>query len=172
MRAGGAKLIWFEATAIREDGRANPRQIAINEGNVDEYARLHEMMMRVHREEWGTTDDLLIPMQLTMSGRYSVPNKTIVYHNPLIDQKTDAAGLPGDQRRRTGAVGRRLRERHGTGPARRVHGGGHQGDARVSPFPTMGAKTREGRYGGSLENRTRFFRETYSARSGRSTASR
>ena len=23
---GGAKLIWFEATAIREDGRANPRQ--------------------------------------------------------------------------------------------------------------------------------------------------
>ena len=24
---GGAKLIWFEATAVREDGRANTRQL-------------------------------------------------------------------------------------------------------------------------------------------------
>ena len=28
---GGAGIIWFEATAVTEDGRANPRQMYINE---------------------------------------------------------------------------------------------------------------------------------------------
>ena len=31
---GGAKLVWFEATAVRADGRANPRQLWINRGNI------------------------------------------------------------------------------------------------------------------------------------------
>ncbi|MBL0160826.1 MAG: NADH:flavin oxidoreductase [Bryobacterales bacterium] len=159
---GGAKLIWFEATAIREDGRANPRQIAINEGNVDEYARLHEMMMRVHREEWGTTDDLLIPMQLTMSGRYSVPNKTIVYHNPLIDQKTgtppDFPVISDDELERleddyVSATGLALRAGFTAVDIKATHG--------YLLSELMGAKTREGRYGGSLENRTRFFRNVF-----------
>jgi 2,4-dienoyl-CoA reductase-like NADH-dependent reductase (Old Yellow Enzyme family) len=35
---GGAKLIWFEATAIREDGRANPRQLWITRNNLPSYA--------------------------------------------------------------------------------------------------------------------------------------
>lgn len=30
---GGAGLIWFEATAVQEDGRANPRQLFINKQN-------------------------------------------------------------------------------------------------------------------------------------------
>src|SRR5918911_4026403 len=37
---GGAKLVWFEATAVREDGRANARQLWINENNWEEFARL------------------------------------------------------------------------------------------------------------------------------------
>src|SRR4030088_2880683 len=42
--AGGAKLLWFEATAVRADGRANPRQLWITKDNVSDYARLLEMM--------------------------------------------------------------------------------------------------------------------------------
>src|SRR4030095_12213131 len=76
--AGGAKLIWFEATAARADGRAHPRQLWITRDNVSDYARLLEMILRTHRERWGTSDDLLAPMQLTHSGRYSVPKKSIV----------------------------------------------------------------------------------------------
>ena len=77
---GGAKLVWFEATAVREDGRANPRQLWIRKNNVGEYARILEMIRREHKARFGTTDDLLEPMQLTHSGRYSVPKKTIAYH--------------------------------------------------------------------------------------------
>src|SRR5258708_29975156 len=39
---GGAKLIWFEATAVREDGRANTRQLWINEQTLPDMARLLE----------------------------------------------------------------------------------------------------------------------------------
>src|SRR5579862_2892902 len=37
---GGAKLIWFEATAVRDDGRANTRQLWITRENVGDFARL------------------------------------------------------------------------------------------------------------------------------------
>src|SRR6478752_2619176 len=37
---GGAKLVWFEATAVREDGRANTRQLWIHSENRDDFARL------------------------------------------------------------------------------------------------------------------------------------
>src|SRR6266852_2673710 len=36
--SGGAKLIWFEATAVNEEGRANSRQLWITKENVSDYA--------------------------------------------------------------------------------------------------------------------------------------
>src|ERR1039457_3057847 len=85
---GGAKLIWFEATADSNEGLANTRQIWINRDTVDDFARLLERIRQVHRENFGDTGDLLEPMQLTHSGRYSVPRKIIAYHNPAIDQRS------------------------------------------------------------------------------------
>src|SRR5882724_450144 len=85
---GGAKLIWFEATAVREDGRANTRQLWITRENISAFASVLETMRRVHREQFGSTDDLLIPLQLTHSGRYSVGRRVIAYHNPFIDAMT------------------------------------------------------------------------------------
>src|SRR5579883_3310963 len=87
--AGGAKLIWFEATAVREDGRANTRQLWIRRENRDDFARLLDTIRREHQAAFGSADDLLIPIQLTHSGRYSVPNRIIAYHNPHIDRKTN-----------------------------------------------------------------------------------
>lgn len=34
---GGAGLIWFEATAAMEEGRANPRQLYLNEQTLDSF---------------------------------------------------------------------------------------------------------------------------------------
>src|SRR5580698_3487823 len=51
---GGAKLIWFEATAVCREGRANPRQLWIHRESVGELAKLLEAMRRSHREEWGS----------------------------------------------------------------------------------------------------------------------
>ena len=34
---GGAGIIWFEATAVMKEGRANPRQLYINENTLESY---------------------------------------------------------------------------------------------------------------------------------------
>src|SRR5688572_12711335 len=71
----GAKLIWGgEAVAVRHDGRANPRQLVISESNLAELGGLREILVASHRQHFGSTDDLLIGLQLTHSGRFSRPN--------------------------------------------------------------------------------------------------
>ena len=155
--AGGAKLIWFEATAVREDGRANTRQLWIHRNNVDDFARLLEDLLEIHRREWGTTDDLLTPMQLTHSGRYSVPQRTIAYHNPLIDQK---AGTPADAPVISDDELERLEDDYVAAAKLGYQAGFRAFELKVTHgyllSELMGAKLREGRYGGSIENRCRF----------------
>ena len=50
---GGAGIIWFEATAVMEEGRANPRQLWITEGNVDSFARQVERIRETALRENG-----------------------------------------------------------------------------------------------------------------------
>lgn len=156
---GGAKLIWFEATAVREDGRANARQLWINKDNVSDYAKLHEMILKSHSESCGSTDDLLVPMQLTHSGRYSYPDRIIAYHNPLIDKKTHT---PPDQPVISDDELERLEDDYVEAARRALQAGFNSIDLKVTHGyllnELLGAKLREGRYGGSLENRTRFVR--------------
>ena len=37
---GGAGIIWFEATAVMENGRANPRQMYITEKTLDNFKKM------------------------------------------------------------------------------------------------------------------------------------
>ena len=72
----GAKLIWGgEAVAVRHDGRANPNQLLITEENLSSLESLRKSLVNAHRDEYGCTDDLLIGLQLTHSGRFSRPNR-------------------------------------------------------------------------------------------------
>ena len=49
--AGGAKLIWGEATAVVEEGRANPRQLFLNEQTAPGFEKmLHVCRATTHRE--------------------------------------------------------------------------------------------------------------------------
>src|SRR5260370_32655746 len=156
---GGAKLIWFEATAVNEEGRANSRQLWITKENVSDYARLLETIRRVHGEHGGTSDDLLSPLQLTYSGRYSSPKRVIAYHNPLIDQRTKT---PPDYPVISDGELERLEDDYIQAARLGLEAGFNAVDIKVTHgyllSELMGAKTREGRYGGSLENRTRFIR--------------
>lgn len=155
---GGAKLVWFEATAVRGDGRANTRQLWIHRETVAEFAHLLETMRQDHREHWGTADDLLIPLQLTHSGRYSAPQRTIVYHNPHIDALTgtppDYPVIPDDELER-------LEDGYVEAARLAVEAGFQAVDIKATHgyllSEMLGAKTREGRYGGPLENRIRFI---------------
>src|SRR5258708_4348241 len=48
--AGGAKLIWAEATAVLEEGRANPRQLLLNDETAPDLERLLGECRLAHRE--------------------------------------------------------------------------------------------------------------------------
>src|SRR5688572_23631724 len=73
--AGGAKLIWGgEAVAVRHDGRANPNQLLLNDSTKGDLVKLRETLVTAHHSAAGSTEGLVIGLQLTHSGRYSVPN--------------------------------------------------------------------------------------------------
>src|SRR6266700_5031588 len=90
----GAKLIYGgEAMAVRADGRANPNQLIIVEENKKDLAELREILVRAHRERYGTADDLVIGFQLTHSGRFCKPydrkrmEPRVAYRHPILDKK-------------------------------------------------------------------------------------
>ena len=68
---GGAGLIWFEATAVLPEGRANPRQLYIHKDNLDDFKRQVETIKETALKENGY--EPLVIMQATHSGRYSKP---------------------------------------------------------------------------------------------------
>ena len=163
----GAKLIWGgEAVAVRMDGRANPNQLCARPETRDGIGRLLQGLLDAHSEASGGTDDLLVGLQLTHSGRFCRPfDKTglaprILYHHPILDRKF---GLPasgpvltdGEIReivadfRRAAVMAQEL----GFGFVDIKHCHGYLGHEFLS------AHSRPGPYGGSFENRTRFLRE-------------
>jgi len=89
----GAKLIWGgEAAAVQADGRANPHQTLAVLKNRTGLARLLDALLDSHRSAFGATDDLLVGLQLTHSGRFCRPQSKqleprIAYHHPLLDEK-------------------------------------------------------------------------------------
>ena len=159
--ASGAKLIWGgEAVAVREDGRANPNQLLLNERTVGDIENLRKTLVAEHRRKCGTDDGLLLGLQLTHSGRYSHRGPRILYHHPLLDKRLR---LPEDYPVLTDSEIRELIEHfhQAAGMARAAgfdfvdvkHCHGYLGHEFLS------AHTRDGDYGGSFENRTRFLRE-------------
>jgi NADPH2 dehydrogenase len=163
----GAKLIWGgEAVAVRHDGRANPNQLVLTEANVASLADLRHVLLTAHREKIGTTDDLLIGLQLTHSGRFARPNEKrrweprIVYRHPLLDTKYGVVDnrpvLSDDEITHLiddFVQSARRAQKAGFAFVDVKHCHGYLGHEFLS------AIDRPGRYGGSLENRTRFFRE-------------
>ena len=163
----GAKLIWGgEAVAVRTDGRANPHQLLITADTLADLAALRETLVEAHRQRFGRTDDLLVGLQLTHSGRFARPQQqdrpepVLLYHHPLLDRKF---GVPADQPLLTDDDVSRLvddfvqaakhSQRAGFAFVDIKHCHGYLGHEFLS------AIDRPGRYGGSFENRTRFLRE-------------
>ena len=161
----GAKLIWGgEAVAVRRDARANPNQLVINAETVDEIADLRKLLVAEHRQHFGS-DDLLIGLQLTHSGRFCRPNSKqlepqILYEHPLLNRKFRLADdyplMSDDQIAELiaefvdAAV---LAQDAGFDFVDVKHCHGYLGHEFLT------AVDRPGRFGGSFENRTRFLRE-------------
>lgn len=163
----GAKLIFgAEAMAVRPDGRGSPVQLMMIERNLDDIRALRAVLVESHRECFGRTDDLLVGVQLTHSGRVAHPNDwgtaepRILYHHPILDPRYEAEGdeaLMSDEEIEglvadfvTAAA---LSQKAGFDFVDIKHCHGYLGHEFLS------AVERPGRYGGSFENRTRFLRE-------------
>ncbi len=163
----GAKLIWGgEAVAVRHDGRANPNQLLIADTTRDDLARLRDTLIAAHRQHVGDSDNLVIGLQLTHSGRFARPNHhdqpepRIAYRHPLLDRRVQIAGddavLTDDELRRiidcfhdAGRIAAEI----GFDFVDIKHCHGYLGHELLSAY------TRPGPFGGSFDNRTRFLRD-------------
>ncbi len=167
----GAKLIWGgEAVAVRPDGRANPNQLLIDTRTVGELAALRQALVAEHEAHFGCSGDLLVGLQLTHSGRFSRPSEKarpeprILYHHPHLDRRVGlTAEAPVWSDKEIAALvedfarAGRLAQEAGFHFVDVKHCHGYLGHEFLS------ARDRRGRYGGSLENRTRFLREVVAA---------
>ena len=162
----GAKLICgAEAMAVRPDGRANPRQLIITEANKAGITELVGILKAAHLERYGRVDDLVIGFQLTHSGRFCRPHdknweSRVAFRHPILDRKfnvtSDAQVFTDDELDvLIGDYVKAARIAHEAGAdfvdIKHCHG--------YLLHEFLGAHTRPGRFGGSLENRTRMLRE-------------
>ena len=162
----GAKLIWGgEAVAVAPEGRANPNQLLIAAHTEKGIAGLRAALVEEHRLATGSDDGLVIGLQLTHSGRYCRPTKhdgaepQIAFHHPILDRRLrlpDSYPLLADSdldaivEKFHAAAARAWKLGFDFVDIKHCHGYlGHE---------LLGAHTRDGEYGGSFENRTRFLR--------------
>lgn len=163
----GAKLIWGgEAVAVSHEGRANPNQLVLASHTREGLGKLKKALVEEHRKATGGEEGLFLGLQLTHSGRFCKPNANdrpeprILYHHPLLDRRV---GVTGDDPVLTdGEIAGIIEQFHVA--AKRAwelgfdfvdikHCHGYLGHEFLS------AHTREGKYGGGFENRTRFLRK-------------
>jgi 2,4-dienoyl-CoA reductase-like NADH-dependent reductase (Old Yellow Enzyme family) len=164
--ASGAKLIWGgEAAAVQPDGRANPRQTLATEENLRGLAQLRETLVAEHAARFDTTDDLLVGLQLTHSGRYSRPDgppaPRIAYHHPLLDAKM-GIGPSDDSVVWTDDDLQRLIDRYVAAAVLAERAGFRFVDVKACHgyllHEFLSARRRPGRFGGDFDGRTRMLR--------------
>ncbi len=161
----GAGLIWEEATAVWEEGRANPRQLWIKEENLDAFRAMNDRIREISMKENGFAP--LIIMQATHSGRYSkphgVPEPLIAYNSPIFEKN----GPIPEERIVSDDYLKRLIKRMGEAAYLAQKAGFDGVDIkschRYLGSELLSAYTRPGIFGGSFENRTRFLRESVMA---------
>ncbi|MGB4411966.1 MAG: hypothetical protein WBI47_04690 [Atribacterales bacterium] len=154
---GKAGLIWFEATAINEKGRANDQQLFLNERTVGDFSLLINRM-REEADEGGTPSPYLV-LQLSHAGRFG-DHKIIAIHDEKLDKLAKvepSCPVISD---------RELEELESAymNVARLAKQAGF--DAvdvkschRYLLSELLGAREREDKFGGSYENRTRLIKE-------------
>ena len=161
---GGAGLIWTEAMAIVPEGRANPRQLWLNENSLDSIASMIKRMRTVAAQKHGQQHRPVIVAQLTHSGRYSKPtgqpHPLIPQRDPYRDMKMNLAKewpvladeyLDNLQDAYVAAAKQAFAAGFDAVDIKACHG--------YLINELLACHTRQGKYGGSFENRVRFLLE-------------
>jgi 2,4-dienoyl-CoA reductase-like NADH-dependent reductase (Old Yellow Enzyme family) len=147
---GGAGIIFTESVTLTSASRARKSQMAITEKNAAGLARLVKAMREVNSES-------LILFQLNQSGRLSeVAFSKVISVYPTGDPDIHVLTEEeieeiGDNFVKAAVIAKQV----GADGIDFKHCHGYVCTEMIQP-----ANTRQDRYGGSFENRTRFFRET------------
>jgi len=159
---GGSGLIWFEATAVKDDSRSNPRQLYISNENIDSFKTLVGKVRSAAEKKFGTSHRIYCVLQLTHSGRYSRPvegfKPKVVNFNPFLDKNPQNLEVISDKELDS------LQDDFFEAARLAFHAGFDAIDIKSCHGyllnELLGAYTRQNsRYGGGFENRTRFLTE-------------
>lgn len=164
---GGAGLIWWEANAVTTEGKANALQMMLTEENKEHFRTLMHDVKAIAWETHGHRP--LGILQLTHSGRYSRPighkmQPIIAQHDPILDERVGVnSSYPiASDEYLAGLVRHYV---HSAMLAKEVGFDGVDIKAchRYLLSELLASHTREGRYGGSFENRIRLLIEIIEA---------
>lgn len=155
----GAGIIWFEATAVCPEGRANPRQLYLNDQTKESYRLLLDEIRETAIKENGFAPIIIV--QLTHSGRFSKPNGT---PEPIVAYRNSHWEIGKEDQPYTVATDdycSEIPQRYAEA-AKLAEEVGFDGiDVKCchgylfNEF--LSAKERGGLYGGSLENRAKLY---------------
>ncbi|MBQ8092052.1 MAG: flavin oxidoreductase/NADH oxidase [Clostridia bacterium] len=161
---GGPGIIWFEAVSTLPEARASAHQLYLTEENVDAFAALLNDIRETSLRENGYVP--VIIMQATNSGRYAKPHgypePLAAYHCPPVEPERlpDERIVTDDDLMRFEAAYEKT--------TKLCQQAGFDGMDikcchRYLACELLSAYEREGLYGGSFENRTRFLKNCYRA---------
>ena len=156
----GAGLIWFEANAVCPEGRTNSRQMMLTRENLPKFQKLLLNMRETAKKECAI--DPVFILQLTHSGRQSIVPMT-AYRHPIYEEKrsVSAENIVSDEYLDT------LPEKYAESARLSIDAGFDGVDVKSCHGyliqELLSAFTREGRYGGSFENRTRLYLDCFRA---------
>lgn len=155
--AGGAGLLWFEATAVVNEGRANPRQLLLTAETKASLATMLAQSLTAAKEA-GLERPYTV-LQLTHSGRNSRPGNAaapiVAAANPYLDTKFSSVRTMSDEEME------QLEDAFVVAAEMAAEMGFDAVDIKSCHgyllAELLGAYTRAGRYGGSFENRIRLL---------------
>ena len=150
----GVGLIWFEACAVCSEGRTNKRQLRLTEENLPAFKKLIADMRTAAKEDCGIEPFMVL--QLTHSGRQSIV-PMIAYRNSVYEEKRPVTddNIVSDEYLDT------VPALYVKSALLAIEAGFDGVDVKSCHGylfqELLSAFNREGRYGGSFENRTRLY---------------
>lgn len=164
--SGGSGLLWWEANAVTIEGKANPLQMMITKENLPEFITLIREAKEASIKSTNSSFGAINILQLTHSGRYSRPydhkaRPMIPQHDPILDKRM---GIPSDYPVVTEEYLDNLKQKYVTSALLAKEAGFDGVDIKACHryliSELLASHTREDKYGGDFQNRTRFLLDT------------
>lgn len=162
---GGAGLLWWEACAVVPEGRANELQMMLTACNRSKFEALLKKTNAEAARRNGADHKPVNILQLTHSGRYCRPEGHIArpmvpQHDPILDKAHNEIIVTDEY---LDALTERYVQSALLAKEVGFDGVDIKSCHRYLLSELLASHTREGKYGGSFENRSRFLRQTIQA---------